>query len=113
MVNRLLHIGLVMSHSLAFYRRILHGVKTYATNRPEWLFIPIAPDHRAVELVKPLRCHGYIAHIFHSPLGQALKSLRKPVINVSGVMPELPFPRDCRPCRSWSDGGGTSAFLRT
>lgn len=93
MAEKFLRIGLVLGHSLAFYRRILHGIKTYASDRPDWLFTPIATDCQSVELVKPLRCHGYIAHVFHRPLGSALKNLRRPVINVSGVLPDLPFPR--------------------
>jgi len=92
MSDTFVRIGLVMEHSLSFYRQILRGVKTFATNRPEWLFTPIASNRRALELVKPLRCHGYIAHIFHPPLAEALRQLRKPVINVSGVLPDLPFP---------------------
>lgn len=82
-----------MEHSLSFYRQILRGVKTFASNRPDWIFTPIASNAKALELVKPLRCHGYIAHIFHRPLGTALRQLRRPVINVSGVLPDLPFPR--------------------
>lgn len=93
MKESFIRIGLVMEHSLAFYRRILRGIKTFATDRPDWLFTPIAANRQALQMVKPLRCHGYIAHIFHRPLGLALQSLRRPVINVSGVLPELPFPR--------------------
>ena len=84
MKDTFIRVGLVMDHTLAFYRDILRGVKTFATNRPEWLFTPIATDPHALELVKPLRCHGYIAHIFHRPLADALQKLRRPVINVSG-----------------------------
>jgi len=93
MRDSFVRIGLVMDHSLAFYRQILRGVKTFASDRPDWLFTPIAANPRAVESVKPLHCDGYIAHIFHRPLGKVLRSLRRPVINVSGVLPELPFPR--------------------
>ena len=93
MTESFIRIGLVMEHSLAFYRQILRGIKTFASDRPDWLFTPIAANSNALELVKPLRCHGYIAHIFHRPLAQKLRSLRRPVINVSGVLPDLPFPR--------------------
>lgn len=93
MTDSFVRIGLVMEHSLAFYRQILRGVKTFASHRPDWLLTPIAANPRALELVKPLRCHGYIAHIFHRPLADALRSLKRPVINVSGVLPDLPFPR--------------------
>jgi LacI family transcriptional regulator len=91
--KKFVRIGLVMEHSLSFYRQILRGIKTFASDRPDWLFTPIATDPRALEMVKPLKCHGYIAHVFHRPLGSKLRSLRRPVINVSGVLPDLPFPR--------------------
>ena len=93
MKDSIVRVGLVMEHSLAFYRQILRGVKTFASDRPAWMFTPIATNRRALELVKPLRCHGYIAHIFHRPLADALRATRRPVVNVSGVLPELPFPR--------------------
>ncbi len=88
-----IRIGLVLEHSLAFYREILRGVNHFAVQRPHWLFTPIASNVRALRMVQPLRCDGYIAHVFHPDLGNALRRLRRPVINVSGVLPELPFPR--------------------
>lgn len=88
-----IRIGLVLEHSLAFYREILRGVNHFAAQRPHWLFTPIASNVRALRMVQPLRCDGYIAHVFHPDLGNALRRLRRPVINVSGVLPELPFPR--------------------
>lgn len=93
MPNRFVRIGLVLTHSLAFYREILRGVKTFAIERPQWVFIPIATDERALELARPLRCDGYIAHIFSQKLASALRSLRRPIVSVSGILPDLPFPR--------------------
>lgn len=93
MRDSLVRVGLVMEHSLAFYRQILRGIKAFASDRPDWMFTPIATNPRAVESVKPLRCDGYIAHIFRRSLGDALCATRRPVVNVSGVLPELPFPR--------------------
>jgi LacI family transcriptional regulator len=89
---RFVRIGLVLNHSLAFYRAILRGVKTFAIERPEWVFTPIATDLRALELARPLRCSGYIAHVFSRPLASALRVLRRPVVSVSGILPDLPFP---------------------
>jgi len=82
-----------MAHSLDFYRDILRGVKTFAVERPDWVFTPIAPESRAIELARPLRCDGYLAHVFTRPLAKVLLALRKPVVNVAGVLPELPLPR--------------------
>lgn len=86
-------VGLVIAHSLGFYRRILRGIKAFAVERPHWVFTPITPEARAIELARPLRCDGYIAHVFTRSLADALLSLRKPVVNVAGVLSELPMPR--------------------
>lgn len=93
MPRKLLRIGLVFGYGLAFYRDILHGVKAFAAERPDWLLTPIAPDRRALD--SPLvRAHdGFIAHVFTASLAERLSELAKPVVNVSGVLPDLPFPR--------------------
>lgn len=93
MAHKAVRIGLVISHSLDFYRDILRGIKTFAVERPHWMFTPIAPEARAIELARALRCDGYLAHIFTQPLATALLALRKPVVNVAGVLSELPIPR--------------------
>ncbi|MEK6262617.1 MAG: DNA-binding transcriptional regulator [Planctomycetota bacterium] len=88
-----IRIGLVLAHSLAFYRDILRGVKTFALKRPDWVLSPITPEKRAIELAGPLRCDGYIAHLFNRATAETLLALRKPVVNVSGVLPDLPCHR--------------------
>ena len=91
--NRVLRIGLVFGYGLGFYRDILHGVKAFAADRPHWVFTPIAPDRRALESPLVKKQDGFIAHIFTEALANALARLRRPVVNVSGVLPDLPFPR--------------------
>jgi LacI family transcriptional regulator len=93
MAHPSVRIGLVLEHSLAFYRQILRGINRFASERPNWLLTPIACNVRAVRLVRSLQCRGYIAHIFHPALADALQAFRRPIINVSGVLPQLPFPR--------------------
>src|SRR5262245_57332361 len=92
MPKTVFRIGLVMAHSLTFYRDILRGVKAFAVERPGWVLTPIAPERQAIELARPLRCDGYLAHVFTLPLARALLALRKPVVSVAGVLPELPMP---------------------
>jgi LacI family transcriptional regulator len=91
MRKRFTRIGLVMTHSLGFYRDILRGVKAFAVERPDWVFTPIEPEPTAIELARPLRCDGYLAHVFTRPLAKALRALRKPVVSVAGV--DLPLCR--------------------
>ena len=88
-----IRIGLVMSYGLHFYRDILRGVKAFAETRPQWVFTPIAPEPRAVRAMRSLRHHGMIAHIFNEELAEALIETKKPVVNVSGGLPDLPVPR--------------------
>ena len=40
-----------------------------------------------------LGCDGYIAHIFEQSLANSLQNTNRPVVNVSGVLPDLPFCR--------------------
>lgn len=89
----LVRIGLVFGYGLGFYRDILHGVKAFAADQPHWVFTPIAPDCRALESPRVKKQHGFIAHVFTKTVAESLRRLRRPVVNVSGVLPELAFPR--------------------
>jgi LacI family transcriptional regulator len=93
MPQKLVRIGLVFGYGLAFYREILSGIKAFAAERPHWILTPIAPDLRSLQSPLVGQQDGFIGHIFTRSLGAALASLKRPVVNVSGVLPELPFPR--------------------
>ena len=86
-------IGLVFGYSLSYYRDIVRGIRAYAESKPRWAFTPIAPDPQAMEAIRPLDLDGLIAHVFTHDLAEALVRLRKPVVNVSGVLPDLAMPR--------------------
>lgn len=92
MVAELVRVGLVFGYGLAYYRQILRGIKAYAESQPSWVFTPIAPEAATVGAIRRLALDGLIAHVFTHELARALAHLRKPVVNVSGVLPELPFP---------------------
>jgi LacI family transcriptional regulator len=93
MLTKKIRVGLVLSHSLSYCREILRGIRTFAMERPDWLLTPIFPDSRAVQLAASLKCNGYIAHIFERTLAETLQATKRPVVNVSGVLPDLPFCR--------------------
>ncbi|MGC8642695.1 MAG: substrate-binding domain-containing protein, partial [Isosphaeraceae bacterium] len=90
---RVRRIGLVFGLGFDFCRDILRGIKTFAETRPDWIFTPIAPEPRSVASVGKLGLDGLIAHVSTEALAVALLRLGRPVVNVSGVLPELPFPR--------------------
>lgn len=88
-----LRIGLVLSYSLAYCRGILRGVKAYARTKQDWIFTPVAPEDDAARLLRQLRPAGIIAHVYSDDLGAALHRLRRPLVNVSGVLADLRVPR--------------------
>jgi LacI family transcriptional regulator len=92
-VRSSLRIGLVFSHSLAYCRGILRGIRQYAEAEPHWVFMPVAPDLRSIQALRPLKPDGVIAHIFSDELAKALGRLGVPVVNVSSVLPDLTIPR--------------------
>ena len=84
---------MILSHSLSYCREILRGIGQFALERPDWLLTPIFPDGRAVQLAASLNCDGYIAHIYEQSLADFLLAMKRPVVNVSGVLPTLPCSR--------------------
>ena len=89
----MLRIGLVFGYGLAYYRDILRGIKHYAEQKPDWIFTPLSPDSQSVQTLSSLKFDGLIAHVYSVELAEALIALRKPVVNVSGVLPEQPIYR--------------------
>lgn len=86
-------IGLVFSHTLAYCRGVLRGIKHYAETAPHWTFLPVSPEPQAIRALRSLRPAAVIAHVFSEELAQTLSRLRAPVVNVCGVLPEAPSPR--------------------
>lgn len=94
---RTLRIGLVFSYSLAYCRGILRGIKEYASDRPQWVFTPVAPEDGGAKLLRALKPAGVIAHVYSPALRDELAALRRPVVNVCGVLSDgdrrRPLPR--------------------
>ena len=85
-------IALVASKSLDYCRNVLRGVTRYARGKDEWLLTPVEPRGKAIDGLAKLNPTAVIAHVFSEELADVLKRLRRPVINVSGVFQDLPFP---------------------
>jgi LacI family transcriptional regulator len=93
MPRRTIQVGLVLGFSLNYYRDVVRGIKAFAETRPRWNLTPIDPVPEAVEATRTLDYVGLIAHVFDREMADALLGTGKPVVNVSGVLPELPLPR--------------------
>lgn len=89
----MIRICLVLTPSLDYCRRILRGIKEYAETKPDWLLLPVAPEPQAVRALAALKPSGVIAHIYTPQIAERLQTLRRPLVNVSSVLADLPFPR--------------------
>lgn len=90
---KLIRIGLAVNHSYAYYRGVLRGISHYAETRPQWLFTSIVPEEQSLLALGRFRPAGVIASVHLQSLVQAFSSWRRPVVNVSVVLPGLRFPR--------------------
>jgi LacI family transcriptional regulator len=90
---RPLSIALVFSFSLSYCRGVLRGISRYASDREDWTLATLAPGPELAASLAAVKPQGIIAHIYDRPLAKLLSSLRKPIINVCGIMPQLSFPR--------------------
>lgn len=90
---RPLPIGLVFDYNLAYSRGVLRGVKQYAQTRPHWILVPLDPEGLTGRVLEAVRPVGLIALVATSALTEALRALRRPLVNVAGVLADLPFPR--------------------
>jgi len=90
---RPLSIALVFSFSLSYCRGVLRGISRYAADRDDWTLTPLAPGADLAAALAAVKPQGIIAHIYDRRLAKLLSALRKPVINVCGIMPQLSFPR--------------------
>jgi len=86
-------IRLLLNHDFGFYRDIARGIVEYAQIKPNWTLDLIAPNPAmtATQLAKGIS--GVIGHIDSVKLGDALVASGLPVINTSGVQPEIKLPR--------------------
>lgn len=92
-MERLVRIGLLVNHCHAFYRNILQGIRDYADLHPEWLFMPLREESGKLRWYGSEPPSGIIASIHTPALAKALRSWQSPLVNVSSVLHDSPFPR--------------------
>lgn len=90
---RIVRIGLLFHYAFSFSRDVLRGLRRFAEARPDWVFVPVLPGRRGVQ------CHGKIvpdallATVDNPTFIQALRTWKRPIVNVSSVLKDLPYPR--------------------
>ncbi len=88
-----LHIGLVFNYNLAYPRGVLRGIKQFAQTKPHWILLPLDTEGLTGHVLGAMQPDGLIALVVSDTQVKALRSLRRPVVNVSSVLADVPFPR--------------------
>lgn len=92
-MSQFLHIGLVFDYNLGYSRGVLRGVKQFVQTKPRWILVPLDTEGLTVRALRAVQPAGLIALVVTSALAQTLRSFRRPVVNVSSVLSDVPFPR--------------------
>src|SRR5262245_14372081 len=88
-----IRIGLVLPCAHGYYRGIARGVRLDAATRPRWTFTSMIreePPRWTLGVGKP---DGLIACVEPDAMADVLGRLHRPLVNVSSVLLDQPFPR--------------------
>lgn len=91
--SRLLrHIAIVLHEDSFYIRSVLRGVASYARPAKPWRLERMPPEGVSPGARNAQRFDGVITHIHHPSLAHALSSLDCPVVGVSNLIADDPFP---------------------
>jgi LacI family transcriptional regulator len=90
-----LRVAVLVDSSTMWGRGVIRGVHRYSRERGGWhLFVQPRGVEQRRWLPRGWKGHGVIARVGFPELAKRLKSLRLPVVNVSGItLPKVDFPR--------------------
>ncbi|HLL90654.1 MAG TPA: substrate-binding domain-containing protein [Tepidisphaeraceae bacterium] len=91
-MTRLRHIALVGGLEYAVVREILHGVQRHAHRDKPWVFRHYRTRDGRCDVIPPWRPDGIVAQVNDGDLARDLASLGVPVVNISNVLRDPPFP---------------------
>ncbi|MBP7937362.1 MAG: DNA-binding transcriptional regulator [Phycisphaerae bacterium] len=88
------HVAILVETSRAYGRGLLRGIARYNRERGRWhtYFEPHGLDDPPPAWLRGWKGDGVIARIDNRRMARALLALGKPVVNLRGTVPGLPFP---------------------
>jgi LacI family transcriptional regulator len=88
-------VAVLVDTSTMWGRQVVAGIQHYALRHGPWLtFIEPRGIEEVLRVPQGWRGHGVIARIGQPEMARELKALRRPVVNVSGILaPGATFPR--------------------
>jgi len=85
-------IAIVLHEDSFYIRSVLRGVASFARPARPWLLDRVPPEGLGRRSAGLRQCEGIITHIHHPSILDALAGLACPVVCVSNLIPEDPFP---------------------
>ncbi len=89
----ILRVALAIDLTLHYFRSVLLGIREYAATKPQWIFLPMSMKAEHMRGLRAIRPDGVIAQVLSPEFVAPLRTLRRPVVNVSRALTGLPFPR--------------------
>ncbi len=87
------HIGLVFDYTFGYQRGVLRGIKQYAQAKPHWILVPHDAHGFTRRALRTMPSDAFIVSVVNKELVGVLQSVRRPLVNVASVLPDVPFPR--------------------
>jgi LacI family transcriptional regulator len=88
-----LRIGLVLDYTQGYPRGVLFGIRRFAETRPNWILVLHEASEFTSQTLRAMQPDGVIALVVDQKLSDILRSQQRPVVNVSFVLRDSPFPR--------------------
>jgi LacI family transcriptional regulator len=88
-----LRIGLILDYTQGYPRGVLFGIRRFAETRSNWILVLHEASEFDARTLRVMQPDGVIALVVNQKLADVLKSQKRPVVNVSFVLRDSPFPR--------------------
>jgi LacI family transcriptional regulator len=86
-------IGLVLDYTQGYPRGVLFGIRRFAETRPNWILVLHEASEFTSRTLRAMQPDGVIALVVDQKLSDILRTQKRPVVNVSFVLRDSPFPR--------------------
>lgn len=84
-------IALILGQDLGYCRGVLRGVQAFGAENVSWIFRDAAPSTAVIDAVREWNPAGIIAHLFEKEVADGLRSIGKPLVNVTNTL-DLDLP---------------------
>lgn len=91
-MNQTCRIALLLDPGLSCVRGILHGIRAYAANRPNWILRNCPPRTHLIAQVRDWQPHGMIAGLVLPKMARAVVRMGMPVVDIAYFLPGLKVP---------------------